>query len=591
MKMLLSILLCLLLCGCTGGDPTPSQPLPAQPVPLSGQELADPYGSSVTLYPLPQSQYRSLRKTEAGLLLVSGMEDTTLTLLDEALCVQAESIQALEDLGTGLSFFDPEQRELVILDHTLQETRRITLPQELTGRPVLTPDETTIYYCTPFAIHAWDLDSGIRRRVKELSCDEQTLVALQGNGAILQCQTGSGASRHTLFLDSDTGSLLWDHSGSISLTTQDSCWYAAFPAGFRRELVFQTGAQARALYPAGQDPVVFFLPERRWAVAVQHSRDDTTLDLYDLDSGKRTASMSVDRLLRLNSMVYTRQGILMLVSDPEQARDCLLLWDPTGSIFSDSTDYTEQYHTADHPDTAGLALCRELAEELSQRYGIRILVGPEAVQKEPWDYRFHPEYQYRIIREQLLTLEQCLSRYPQKVLTQTAAQFQGLSICLVRSITGSTVESSLDVATGIQFLGDACAWVVVSAGPYQEQALYHELFHLMETRILSASGALDQWEKLNPAGFSYDLDYGTNASRNAGVYLQQGQRSFVDTYSMSFPREDRARVFEYAMLAEQTELFQEPLIQQKLQALCSGIREAYDLKDYPRELPWEQYLN
>ena len=184
----------------------------------------------------------------------------------------------------------------------------------------------------------------------------------------------------------------------------------------------------------------------------------------------------------------------------------------------------------------------------------------------------------------------CLSRYPKALLTETAAHFDSLKLCLVQSVTGIAGENSLSTATGIQFLNGSDAHVVLAAGEYMEQALYHELFHVMETHILSHSSALDRWNELNPAGFSYDLDHSANARRNSGVYLDTETRAFIDTYSMSFPREDRARIFEYAMLEDSGHLFASKIMQQKLRAICTGIREAYGLEKSKDIFPWEQYL-
>ena len=60
---------------------------------------------------------------------------------------------------------------------------------------------------------------------------------------------------------------------------------------------------------------------------------------------------------------------------------------------------------------------------------------------------------------------------------------------------------------------------------------------------------------------------------------------------MSYPKEDQARILEYAMLPNQAALFQEPILQQKLAAMCHALRDAYDLKNTDVTLPWEQYLN
>ena len=59
---------------------------------------------------------------------------------------------------------------------------------------------------------------------------------------------------------------------------------------------------------------------------------------------------------------------------------------------------------------------------------------------------------------------------------------------------------------------------------------------------------------------------------------------------MSFPKEDRARILEYAMTPGHEALFQATQMQAKLSQLCQGIREAYGLKKAEETFLWEQYL-
>ena len=130
----------------------------------------------------------------------------------------------------------------------------------------------------------------------------------------------------------------------------------------------------------------------------------------------------------------------------------------------------------------------------------------------------------------------------------------------------------------------------IAVGWYAERALYHELYHVMETRLLTDSTAFDRWDALNPKGFTYDLDYTANRSRQAEQYLQPTNRSFVDTYSMSYPKEDRARIMETAMCDGNEELFRSSTMQGKLRCLSQAIREAYGLKKSTETFRWEQYL-
>lgn len=249
------------------------------------------------------------------------------------------------------------------------------------------------------------------------------------------------------------------------------------------------------------------------------------------------------------------------------------------------TDHTFPYRPADEPDTVALSGCREYARAIGEKYGITVRIWEDAAAVQPWDYQFAPEHLTPVLRRELENLDNCLSQYPEAILRKTAEHFSGLTFCLVREISGVQESGSLSTATGIQFFRDGGAYVVISAGKYAQQAIYHELYHAMESLILTESTALDQWDNLNPAGFSYGV-----SSQDNDVYLRGQTRAFVDNYSMTYPKEDRARIFEYAMLPETKDLFRSEYMQRKLNAVCTAIRDTYGLKRSPEILPWEQHL-
>ena len=59
---------------------------------------------------------------------------------------------------------------------------------------------------------------------------------------------------------------------------------------------------------------------------------------------------------------------------------------------------------------------------------------------------------------------------------------------------------------------------------------------------------------------------------------------------MFSPSEDRARIMEYAMKPGNEEVFRSEYMQKKLKTLCTGIREAFGLKESSEQYLWEQYL-
>jgi len=589
MKLLFPALLCLLLLGCSAPSDAVKTPTELQTA-VSSEEAARlqaRYDGAVEVLSLPMQNAEEIVPYGEGFLLRSGR---ALFLLDEtgvpaADCVLDFDPQILSCKG-ALSVFDSSSRQLVFLDRSLEESRRISLPEDLSGNPVLSSGGDALYYCTSTGIYGWDLESGIRRRIKESSWDGQTMVGIHLEDRILQCRIPEEDAVRDLFLDADNGQLLQEMDTEICLATTGKTYYCSFFSGSVQNLVFGRSTDTlRGLFPEDLTASGFFLPGLHSAVTRSLTPDDRLqLSLYRLDSGYLQDTLILDAVHNPKAILSSGSSLVLLISD--SGRDFLLKWIP-GPEPENTRDHTDLYYTAENPDHAGLSLCRDYASQLSERFGVEILIWKDAAAVEPWDYSFEPEHRYPVILDQLQLLEACLNQYPGSLLADTAAHFDTLKICLVREITGIAGAESLSAATGIQFLNGSDAHVVLAAGPYARQALYHELFHVMETHILSHSNALDRWEELNPSGFSYDLNHGANARRNSGVYLEAGQRAFVDTYSMSFPKEDRARIFEYAMLPGQEHLFRSKTMQSKLTAICTGIREAYGLKD---AYPWEQYL-
>jgi len=131
----------------------------------------------------------------------------------------------------------------------------------------------------------------------------------------------------------------------------------------------------------------------------------------------------------------------------------------------------------------------------------------------------------------------------------------------------------------------------VLTGKNVEQSFLWGLGWALDARLLGNSRDLDNWDELNPKSFSYTYDYAQNAEReNADDYLDPDSRCFVDQESMSFPTEDRARIFVYAMAEDTEEYFTSERMQKKLRRICLGIREAYGLDESTEVFPWEQYL-
>ncbi len=614
MKRLIPIFLgLLLLCGCAAQPqpttvptvPTTEYVEPTEPagsyLPDSQIELAT--GGAVRLYPVTEESPYAMAVRGSDVLLFSGLDHTVLTLMtgENLYTVARTELDVYiypEDPSFcfsehGITYYD-RAGSIVFLDEDLKEVSRKQTPEAMTESPILSHDRTKLYYCTADALRMLDLETGIDRLVKEMSFPSQWLERLLMNDSVLWCTVGDEDGQTALFLSAETGELLYQRSSDIAVSTGGENYFAQTMEGMLPLNLFgRAGEDPQVLNPRDPFASVWYLADTNHTVCIGESQDGLHLDYMDLESGLCTASLTLSDMEHPMSVEGTAgTGLVYLLTCDAEGNPHLLRWDTSLSLTGDETVYTGQRFTLENPDENGLALCEDRAYGLSQSYGVEILVGMDAVANEPWDFELYPEHQVPVIQQMLDQLEQLLQSYPDGFFTTLAEKTTQtpVRICLVRAMYGSPESGSLDTANGIQFWQEDAAYVAMAPGSLFSQTFYHEMFHVIETCVYGHSNAYDDWNKLNPDGFEYDYDYIANQDREAEAYLVSETRSFIDTYSMSYPKEDRARIMEYAATEGNESYFLSDTMQKKLTALCTGIREAFDLREYPNVLPWEQYL-
>lgn len=620
MKRLIPLLLVLLaLCGCAA-QPEPTVPPTVPPVTEPATEPVGIYeaeseleiatNGAVQIYPLGQTDSVGIAHMGDDLLIFSGTEATKLTRYSgDDLYISAAAVlncsiypsdPAVQVSEKGITYYDERQNDLIFLDANFEEVKHVSLPDNICGAPALSADRLKLYYCTTDALRCLDLETGLDRLLKEMYFSRQTLTALHCDDTVIVCDTeDTDGNQSQLYISAETGQLLNETLSDVDVWTQGSFYLAVHQDGVYEELLVGDSEQGPTLLaPHTYGSAVFSLVEIGGTVLVSEDAEAGTLqlDYYDLQSGKRTGTLTLNGLEPVYSFhADTQQAIWFLRYDPVYGCEVLHRWDLTQTTVDNEASCFSARYTAENPDYVGIAACRQLADDLSNRYGVQILLWTDATAFQPWDYTLVPEYQVPVILDELKALEVFLSLYPEGFLQRAAERTTcgRIQICLVRSILGNeTAEGTLREAVGLQYWDDNTnAYLSLAVGQDRlVQNACHEIFHILESRVLTVCRAYDDWNKLNPKGFEYDYDYTANLSRDDSPWTESEGRAFIDTYSMSFPKEDRARIMEYAMMPGNEACFQSEIMQKKLRQLCLGIREAFDLEKSEESFLWEQYL-
>ena len=593
--ILICLLLAALLTGCgipaedsadttAAAEVVPSTPPAGCYVP--GSDLEQQTAGAVTVFAPDIAGCYDMAVMGEGILIFSEQgSGTRLTLLlgEDRYCAAEFVTEYRVDANApttriteeGMAFFKENAGKLVILDEALREITRVAVPENSTGGPILSDDRMQLFYSVGEKLYGLDLETGIPRLLRQHSADLMPQVLLM-EGRLLQCADQNGGM---LVFSTENGQLMRELPGDMNIVTEGDRYLAVFPQG--EYVVFGTGTGVPQMLQVRQRAQLALLPESNCVVNIPEAGE---IACYEVSTGRCSSVLNLET--GVIAVADGKEGIMWLMD----TEGLLYRWDTRALPSGEDTVYSGMYYTRSNPDLAGIAQCQALALEIGERHGVEVLIWEDALAVAPWDYRVTEEYSADVLRDQLQQLDQHLSNFPEGFLAQLQETCSGVTICLVRQLEGDTVLRGLDDAAGLQYWVEDHAYIALSTAAATEGTLYHELCHIFDTRVIGESNAYDQWEELNPSGFKYDNDYAANAMRNAGEYLRDAERCFIDTYSMSFPKEDRARVLEYAMTEGNEHYFQSRVMQAKLKQICLGLREAFGLKKSPETFLWEQYL-
>lgn len=581
----LALLLALLLAGCAA-QPTPTtETTAADALYTPGHRLETQTSGMMQVFPTETSGFCRIWAMGEDVLL-SG--DGKLTCLSGASLTPSSTRQAdtvLQTGSDGVWLFDGSAVQ--ILDGSFALLQTVTIPDEVLGVPGL--EGSRLYYLSEGCLKVLDLSTGLASLLRDNMAFTDGTVQCLGDLLLLHLTDEDGIGK-TLLVSAADGSTQYP-----SLAVTDACRFETglgilLEDGQVLLLPDSDGAQKLTLEEGEQ--MVGFLPEIGGLITCRNDTAGLTLRLYTLLQGILRSSVLLPEVDLVGTGCVSADGTLYISAHSTQETAWWILrwnYEAFSPVSEDSC--LEPYYTRDFPDAQGQASCETLARELGAQYGISVLLFEEAAACAPWDYAFTAEYRVDKTNWALEDLKATLEAFPEGFLTKLRQDWEDLTVCIVDTIQGTAESGSLDSAEGLQFQNGSHFYIALA--PKEEDSLKHTLFHefshLIDNRVLTKTGAYDNWNDLNPQDFAYSLDL--NADMTPYKALLTGpDRVFIDNYAMTFPAEDRARIFECACTSGNEEDFVSPILQAKLQRICTGIRQAFDLEDAPERFLWEQYL-
>lgn len=605
MKHLILVLLALLLTGCVSEAPDDSYSVTQPPTSIAGSEV-DPiiqpieihHSRALSVYDIGITDCWGIYPMGEEMLLLSGSENTLLTVLSDHVEIRTQKmLPCLSDpaKGTmqinekGIAYYDRLDNAIVYLNTDLLEIQRIPLPNTIDKNILLSPDWNTVYHCSADAIHALNLQTSIPRMVRKHSVTSQCLTGLHLDGALLTCQvTYENGHSECLYLSTQTGEAHYQNQDLQDLYTDLDTYFASFQDGSVNLWLTGNPSKQPWMLRISQNAEVTPLFHANKVIIAEPSGNTIELSDLNITTGMRSSALTLDAVSDVLHISGKDDTVWFLANTEGSSYPLLYRWSPVWSRVWSPRSYYQTYYTADDPDINGLLRQAYHASVLGNTYGINILTGKDAVEKAPDGHTFDMEYRIAAYERDLAVLETALANFPDNFFRNAAfgTKNRKLTVNLVRDLHTNGIQETVP---GKQYWLNESAYITLVMGPELEQSFYHQLSHIIDTRIMGTTSIYDNWASLNPDGIHYANSYQLASVETDDTWFSGDSRVFVDPYSISFPREDRARILEYAMMPGNEEVFASETMQKKLSTLCLGIRQAFELEEDVAYL-WEQYL-
>lgn len=611
MKRLLLGLLCgcVLLSGCTGGTPQPTQTAPtethietepaAPTVPLLEQGIAA--GASGNLLYIPNEAVEGMTCPEVrlfgnGLLLSAHIRNEYvlrhISLEDGSLlgeCAIAASPGVRVRIGSGsIGLLDSGTNRFYLLheDLTLQSTQ--TIPTEGDSW-YLSPGLDVLYrFYEDRGLLARDLQTGEEHWIVDNALFTR-VMGQESDYVLFEYTDGEDQRTYKRCLNLSTGTMeTIPNPGSISTGVRWGETWLLRKAGVGGEYILMEGDSAAA-FTWEHSAAALLAPRGHLLVTDPSGRE---LRLYDTAGHFVSACTLPDAAYATagTDLVWSGYWDGYFFTDTVEGDCRLMFWDINAETHGEDLELIP----VEQPQRAEPVMEKafyERAEALSERFGVKILIAEQCA-PEYDSYHTYPLTDPTFVGEALDILEESMGRYPEGFFRQLPHGAYGhIQIELVGALMKKDgVENQPDGIAAFVENQDGFIRIVISGFTFRPDTVYHEFTHVIDRRLAwdarireDALFSEEDWLALQPEGFAYAMSYTDMPQEN----LQYaGTGFFADDYSMTYPTEDRATLFASAMT--ESHLLQErPGMQAKLDYYARCIRDCFHTEGWPEVTSWE----
>lgn len=339
--------------------------------------------------------------------------------------------------------------------------------------------------------------------------------------------------------------------------------------------------------------------ERRLFILV----DDWNLDssymfeftCYELDTGKPVSNFFYN-LESPNYPIYCysvdlRDGYMFFSGNKLDVPFCVAWKYEDGTLEDMSKKYVRLNHIPEYLDNK--------RKELEEKYDIYIYLGSEAFATDHDYYLECCTDAYTMYRT-LCMVDEVFSWYPRDLFDNL--KYSETKTFAVYLCDGFIKKESYGIADAVALANteEYERYIALDVSYYGDMRsnIVHELSHCIDNRIIQeyfATGEFDfeeEWLKLNPEDYYYMYDYNETSpfSRYTYPYAEK-DAYFIDTYSLTKPTEDRARLFENLVRRSfGYDYFESSALREKLHFYFDHLRKCLATEEWPEETIWEKKL-